>query len=68
MSVKYGQYSQFHLEILSKCKLSDEGLAMFLIANTLFTDDFEFERKKVDNELRKLKIDQKEFKIKVYKP
>ena len=68
MSVKYGQFSNLHHEVLGKCQLSDEALAKFLIFNTLSSNEFLFEKQKIQIEMRKLRLDENEFKIKVYKP
>jgi hypothetical protein len=44
MSVKYGQFSDAHYEILGKCRLSPEFLLGQLILGGIQSDDFDFEK------------------------
>ena len=67
IGLKYGIFSDEHMMMLRKLYLTDEVLDAYLVFNLTNNPDVNVHLENLDVVLESLKIDEKEFNLRVYK-
>jgi len=67
VGVKYGIFSDEHMEILRRLYLTDDVIDYYLVLNQTNNDDTDVHLNNINEILENMEIDEKIFYIKVYK-